>query len=65
MGDVRTALSPAQEGGFWRVRIAWPNGKVNYFGKFTSEADVVRWISAHNWLTKPISEKLVREDWEM
>jgi len=26
---------------------------VNYFGKFTSERDVIDWINAHPNLTKP------------
>ena len=53
MGDVRTLLLPVQEGDIWRVRIAWPNGAVHYFGKFTSERDAVEWINAHPNLTKP------------
>jgi hypothetical protein len=47
-------LSPVmQEGDIWRVRIAWPNRAVHYFGKFTSEQDAIDWINAHPRLTKP------------
>jgi hypothetical protein len=54
MGDVHTLLLPMQEGEIWRVQIVWPNGKVNYFGKFTSERDVIDWVNAHSNLTKPV-----------
>jgi hypothetical protein len=43
-----------QEGGIWRVRIAWPNRHVSYLGKFTSERDAIDWIEAHPWLTKSV-----------
>ena len=56
MGD-HTQLSPVQEGHIWRVRIVWPNGKLNYVGKFTTEKDAIAWIDAHAWLTKPVAEK--------
>jgi hypothetical protein len=52
MGDVRTLLSPVQEGRIWRVKIVWPNGAKHYFGKFTSEQDAIAWISDHPRLTK-------------
>ena len=52
MGDVRTQLSPVQEGEIWRVKIVWPNRHVSYVGKFTSERDV-DWINAHPNLTEP------------
>jgi hypothetical protein len=55
MEDQRTVLSPVKSGSIWRVRITWPNGKKNYFGKFTSEEDAVEWIAAHPKLTKPVS----------
>jgi hypothetical protein len=59
MGDVHTQLSPVQEGDIWRVRIAWPNRAVHYFGKFTSEQDAIDWINAHPRLTK--SENTIDE----
>ena len=46
-------LLPVQEGDIWRVRIAWPNRAVHYFGKFSSEQDAIDWINAHPQLTKP------------
>jgi len=49
----RTLLSSVQEGDRWRVRIAWPNGAVHYFGTFVSENDATQWIEAHAWLTIP------------
>jgi hypothetical protein len=55
MEDLRTVLTTVKSGNIWRVRIAWPNGKANYFGKFNSEKDAVEWIAAHPKLTKPLS----------
>jgi len=52
MGDGLTVLSAVQKGQFWRVRIAWPNGNINHFGKFTSEKDASDWIIAHPWLAE-------------
>jgi hypothetical protein len=49
----RTVLSSVQEGDVWRVRIAWPNGAVHYFGSFLTEKDATQWIDAHAWLTIP------------
>jgi uncharacterized protein YbdZ (MbtH family) len=46
-------LSPVQDGKIWRVQIVWPNGKVNFVGKFTSKKDAVAWINAHLDLTNP------------
>jgi hypothetical protein len=43
------------------VQIAWPNGKVNYFGKFLTEKDAIEWLTAHAWLTKPIAENTIRK----
>jgi hypothetical protein len=37
MGTGRTVLLPVQEGEIWRVQIAWLNGALHYFGKFTSK----------------------------
>jgi hypothetical protein len=53
MGGVSTILSPAQRGTIWRVRIAWPNGQVHYFGEFTSEKEATTWIADHALLLKP------------
>jgi hypothetical protein len=50
MGDGLTVLAPVQKGTIWRVRIAWPNGLVHHFGKFTSEKDAGDWITARPWL---------------
>ena len=36
----------------WRVRITWPNGKANYFGRFSSEKDAIEWVEAHARLTE-------------
>jgi len=53
MGDGGTVLSPVQERGIWRVRRTWPNGRDNFFGKFSSETDALEWIAGHPWLTDP------------
>jgi hypothetical protein len=51
--EASTLLKPVQNRNIWRVEITWPNAKVNYFGKFASEEDAIRWVSAHGWLTAP------------
>jgi len=56
MERAAALLSPVQEGRIWRVRIVWANGAVHHFGKFTSEKDAGRWITAHPQLTKPVTE---------
>ena len=61
MGDGRTVSSPVLRGDIWRVKIMWPNGKKNYFGKFSSEKDAVEWIDAHSWLTISATENSASE----
>jgi len=56
MAEASTALSSVKEGDLWRVQIAWPNGTTNYFGKFGSELEVQKWISAHHRLTEHVIE---------
>jgi hypothetical protein len=51
MGRLNTVLSTRKQSGFWRVRIAWPNGSINYFGRFVSEAEAKEWIIRHDWMT--------------
>ena len=64
MGDVRTLLSPVvQEGGIWRVQIAWPNGRHALVGKFTSDKDAVEWINAHPQLTNTQDATGMGQDW--
>lgn len=55
MGDVLTRLSPVKKGGIWRVQITWPNGKVHFVEKFSSEKDAIAWIEAHARLTEPVT----------
>ena len=45
-----------KEGEFWRAQIVWPNGAVNFFGKFASELEAQRWINGHSWLTAHVVE---------
>ena len=59
MGTERTVLSAVQEGEIWRVQIAWPNGALHYFGKFTSKQDAIKWIAAHSWLTAPATDETI------
>ena len=54
---MSTSASPFRQGEIWRVRIAWPNGAVHIFGKFTSEQEATAWITAHSWLTMSELEK--------
>jgi len=50
-----------QKGRIWRVQITWPNGKLNYVGKFSSEKDAIEWIEAHARLTEPVTTD--ERDW--
>jgi hypothetical protein len=61
MVDIRTLLSSVQQGRIWRVKVLWPNGKVNYVGKFSSENDAIKWIEAHPRLTEPAT--IDEADW--
>ena len=57
MGEASTVLTSVKEGDhLWRVQIAWPNGTVHHFGKFRSERQARKWISAHSWLTEHVVE---------
>ena len=56
-------LSPVvQEGGIWRVRIVWPNGRHTLVGKFTSERDAIDWINAHPRLTEDTIDEPLHAD---
>ena len=59
MGTGRTVLFAVQEGEIWRVQIAWPNGALHYFGKFTSKQDAIDWIAAHSWLTASAADETI------
>jgi hypothetical protein len=64
MGEASTVLISVKEGDLWRVQIAWPNGAINYFGKFGSELEARKWISTHRWLTeKVIDVSEIRRPW--
>jgi len=53
-----TQLTAVERKGHWAVRITWPNGRSDYFGKYTSEREASAWIKEHRWLTaKRIKEK--------
>ena len=54
-GHDVTSLFAVQEGEHWRVQIVWSNGRVHYFGRFTSKQDALAWIDAHVWLTLPVA----------
>ena len=54
MGEASTVLISVKEGDLWRVQIAWPNGAINYFGRFGSELEARKWISTHRRLTEQV-----------
>jgi hypothetical protein len=54
MGEASTVLTSVKEGDLWRVQIAWPNGAINFFGKFGSELEAGKWISTHRRLTEQV-----------
>jgi len=58
MATQCTVLLPVQKGEIWRVQIAWPNGAVHHFGKFTSKEDADDWIAGHPRLTMPAEETI-------
>jgi hypothetical protein len=61
MGTQCTVLLPVPEGQIWRVKIVWPNGAVQHFGKFASKEDADDWIAAHSQLTMPAGENTESE----
>jgi hypothetical protein len=64
MGEASTVLISVKEGDLWRVQIAWPNGAINYFGKFGSELEARNWISTHRRLTEQvIDDREIRRPW--
>jgi hypothetical protein len=64
MGEASTVLISVKEGNLWRAQIAWPNGAINYFGKFGSELEARKWISTHRRLTeKVIDDSEIRRPW--
>jgi hypothetical protein len=64
MGEASTVLISVKEGDLWRVQIAWPNGAINYFGKFGSELEARKWISRHRRLTEQvIDDREIRRPW--
>jgi hypothetical protein len=56
MGEASTVLTSVKEGDLWRVQIAWPNGAINFFGKFGSELEAGSWIGTHRRLTEHVIE---------
>jgi hypothetical protein len=63
-GEAGTDLISVKEGDLWRVQIAWPNGAINYFGKFGSELEARKWISTHRRLTEQvIDDREIRRRW--
>jgi hypothetical protein len=52
MGDgTPLVLTPIQQSGCWRVKMAWPNNTVRFFGKFLSRREAEKWIEKHGWLS--------------
>jgi hypothetical protein len=49
-------LTPVRQGDHWRVKLAWPNKSVHFFGKFLSRAEAEKWIELHRWLTEQRQE---------
>ena len=59
---VPAILTSVEQGGIWRVRIAWSNSRVHYFGKFNCEKDAIAWITTHAWLARPFTENKIGGD---
>jgi hypothetical protein len=54
----KTQLTAVERSGHWAVRITWPNGRHDYFGKYTSEREASDWIKEHRWMTtRPVEER--------
>jgi len=58
MGGTSAVLTSVKKGDLWRVKIAWPNGKTKYFGKFRSELEAQKWIGTHSWLTERATQHM-------
>jgi len=64
MGEASTVLTSVKVGDVWRVQISWPNGAINYIGKFGSELEARKWISTHRRLTEHVIEDTeIRRPW--
>jgi hypothetical protein len=49
-------LATVRKGRMWRVQITAPNGRVLFFGRFSSEKGAREWIAAHTPLMIPQTE---------
>jgi hypothetical protein len=62
---LSVTLTPVEQSGYWRVKIAWPNTGPHitprYFGKFNSKEEAEQWIAEHAWLTTQRQEPDVEE----
>jgi hypothetical protein len=58
VGDLSSVvvLTPIRQSGYWRVKMAWPNNNIHYFGRFLSQQEAEKWIEKHSWLTKQSQE---------
>ena len=54
-------LTPVEEAGHWRVKLAWARKTPHYFGKFQTKEEAERWIAEHHWLTAQSQEPDVAE----
>jgi hypothetical protein len=55
-----TELRAVERNDHWSVMIAWPNGAINHFGKFSSERAAIVWINDHHWMTTNVIPDLRR-----
>jgi hypothetical protein len=53
---LTVVLTAVARAGYWRVKIAWPNKPLHFFGKFPSQAEAEKWIEHHRWLTEQRQE---------
>jgi hypothetical protein len=49
-------LTPVEDLGHWRVKLAWARKTPHFFGKFETKEEAEQWIAEHHWMTKQRQE---------
>jgi hypothetical protein len=49
-------LTPVENLGHWRVKLAWARKTPHYFGKFETKREAEQWIADHHWMTEQPQE---------
>lgn len=49
-------LTPVEDLGHWRVKIAWARKTPHFFGKFQTKKEAEEWIADHHWMAEQREE---------